>query len=203
MKKLIKLLIGTTLSSFGIAMVTNSCLGTYAITTTVQAISNWGVIPFGIANLLIEIGMISYATYKGEGLGVTAIVNAVLGSIMISTFLDILPTHPLMIIGVFIVPFAWAMMGSVGWGDTGSNILMRALMKKTGKSIVLIRTIEETFFLIIGFLGAREYVTIFSVLITFGTPFILKYIYNLLDYKPAEVEHHFISFRQLIRKDTH
>ena len=48
-----------------------------------------------------------------------------------------------------------------------------------------------------------EYVTVFSVLITFGTPFILNYIYKLLDYKPAEVEHHFISFKQLIRKNTH
>lgn len=203
MKKLLKLLLGTTLSSFGIAMVTNSCLGTYAITTTVQAIANWGSIPFGIANLLVELAMIGYATYKGEGLGWTAIANALIGSVMISTFLEILPTHPLMILGIFVVPFAWAMMGSVGWGDTGSNILMRALMKNTGKDIALIRTIEETFFLFIGFLGARSSVTIFSVIITFSTPFILKVLYNLIDYKPAEVEHQFISIRKLVRKNTH
>ena len=202
MVKLIRLLTGVLLSSLGIAMVTNSCLGTYAITTTVQAIANWGAIPFGIANLLIEIGMIGYATYKGEGLGWTAIVNALLGSVLISTFLEILPQHPVMFIGIFIVPFAWALMGSVGWGDTGSNILMRALMKNTGKDIVTIRTIEEVFFLTIGFLGARNLVTVFSVIITITTPLILKVIYSVIHYKPAEVEHHFISFRGIIRKNT-
>lgn len=203
MVKLIRLFTGVLLSSLGIAMVTNSCLGTYAITTTVQAIANWGAIPFGIANLLIEMGMIGYATYKGEGLGWTAIVNALLGSVLISTFLEILPQHPAMFIGIFIVPFAWALMGSVGWGDTGSNILMRALMKNTGKDIVTIRTIEEVFFLTIGFLGARNLVTVFSVIITITTPFILKVIYGAIHYKPAEVEHHFISFRGIIRKNTH
>lgn len=201
--KLIRLLIGVTLSSLGIAMVTNSCLGTYAITTTVQAIANWGSIPFGVANLMIEIGMISYATYKGEGLGWTAIVNALLGSVLISTFLEVLPQHPLMFLGIFVVPFAWAMMGSVGWGDTGSNILMRALMKNTGKDILTIRTIEEIFFLIIGFLGARNLVTIYSVIITFATPVILKVLYGLMHYKPAEIEHSFISISGIIRKNTH
>lgn len=203
MVKLIRLFTGVLLSSLGIAMVTNSCLGTYAITTTVQAIANWGAIPFGIANLLIEMGMIGYATYKGEGLGWTAIVNALLGSVLISTFLEILPQHPAMFIGIFIVPFAWALMGSVGWGDTGSNILMRALMKNTGKDIITIRTIEEVFFLTIGFLGARNLVTVFSVIITITTPLILKVIYSAIHYKPAEVEHHFISFRGIIRKNTH
>ena len=196
MVKLIRLFTGVLLSSLGIAMVTNSCLGTYAITTTVQAIANWCAIPF-------EIGMIGYATYKGEGLGWTAIVNALLGSVLISAFLEILPQHPAMFIGIFIVPFAWALMGSVGWGDTGSNILMRALMKNTGKDIVTIRTIEEVFFLTIGFLGARNLVTVFSVIITITTPLILKVIYGVMHYKPAEVKHHFISFRGIIRKNTH
>ena len=203
MMKIMKLLIGITLSSLGIAMVTNSCLGTYAITTTVQAMSNWGMIPFSIANLLLEIGMIGYATYKGEGLGWTAIANALLGSVLISMFLNILPENHFMFLGMFITPIAWAMMGSVGWGDTGSNILMRALMKNTGKDIALIRTLEELFFLFIGFLGARSSVTIFSVLITFSTPFILKVFYNLIDYKPAEIEHQFILVRRLVRKNTH
>lgn len=203
MKKIIKLFLGVTLSSLGIAMVTNSCLGTYAITTTVQAIANWGSIPFGIANLLMELGMIGYATYKGEGLGWTAIVNALLGSVLISTFLTIIPHHPAMFVGIFIAPLAWAMMGSVGWGDTGSNILMRALMKKTGKDIIIIRTIEEVFFLTIGFLGARNLVTVFSVIITFVTPLLLKIYCSVIDYRPAEIEHQFISFKRLIRKNTH
>lgn len=203
MLKLIKLISGIIISSLGIAMVTKSCLGTYALTATVQAISNWGSISFAMANLLIEIGMISYATYKGEGLGWTAIINALLASVMISTFIKILPSHPMMFVGIFICPFAWAMIGSVGWGDTGSNILMRALMKTTGKDIITIRTIEEATFLIIGFLGARNLVTIYSVIITFITPVLLKIIYNLVNYKPAEVEHQFISFRSLIRKNTH
>ena len=203
MMKITKLFIGITLSSLGIAMVTKSCLGTYAITTTVQAISNWGMIPFSIANLLLEIGMIGYATYKGEGLGWTAIVNALLGSILISVFLNILPENSFLFLGIFVTPIAWAMMGSVGWGDTGSNILMRALMKNTGKDILTIRALEEAFFLFIGFLGAREYVTIYSVLITIVTPIILKVLYGIIHYKPAEIEHQFISFERLIRKNTH
>lgn len=203
MIKTTKLLIGTILCSLGIAMVTNSCLGTYAITTTVQALSNWFSIPFSVANLIVELSMIGYATYKGEGLGWTAVVNTILGSILIGLFINVLPEHPLMSLGIFIPPIAWALMGSIGWGDTGSNILMRALMKTTGKGILTIRTVEEAFFLTIGFLGARNYVTLFSVLITLVTPLLLKILYSIIHYKPEEIEHSFISFRGLIRKNTH
>ena len=83
-------------------------------------------------------------------------------------------------------------MGKAAFGDSGSNILMNALMKSTGKSVSLIRTCIEFVFLAIGFLGARENVTLFTFILTFGFGPLLQLVYKCVGYQPTTVEHEFI-----------
>lgn len=192
MSKILKLLLGISLSSLGIAMVINSSLGAFAITSCNLAISSWMNIPLSFAGLLVELLMIAYATYKGEGLGVTTIFNATYGSLMIDVFRFILPQHSLLCVGLLLLPIAWVIVGRVGWGDTASNILMNALLKSTGKSVRFIRTIEELIFITIGFLGARSYVTIFSVIITLLIGPIAQFIYKLFKYDPTTIKQKYL-----------
>ena len=186
------LLVGNTIASLGISMLIKSGLGCFALTAGNMALANWFGITVGTAGMILEIIMLLLATYLGEGIGLTSIVNAIYGSIMIDVFSFILPSTPLMIIGLLIIPFGWVLMGRAAYGDTGSNILMNALLKKYGLSISLMRGIQEIVFLSLGLLGAREYVTWFTIALTFGLGYLLQICYKLVKYDPTKIKHSFL-----------
>ena len=192
MKRVTSLLVGNTIASLGISMLIRSGLGCFALTAGNMALANWFGITVGTAGMILEITMLLLATYLGEGIGLTSIVNAIYGSIMIDVFSFILPSSPLMIIGLLIIPFGWVLMGRAAYGDTGSNILMNALLKKYGLNISLMRGIQEIVFLSLGLLGAREYVTWLTIALTFGLGYLLQFCYGLVKYDPTEINHSFI-----------
>ena len=183
-------------------MVINSCLGVFAITSCNMALSLNFNIPFSVASTIVELIMIAYASYKGEGLGVSAIVNATYSSIMIDVFKYILPQSKLFCIGLLLLPVGWMIMGKAGLGDTGSNLMMNAILKSTGKSVRTVRTIQELLLLTIGFIGARNYVTWFSIVITILIGPITQFIYNLFKYEPTKVVHKYlIQFNRVKNKE--
>jgi uncharacterized membrane protein YczE len=189
------LLVGNTIASLGISMLIKSGLGCFALTAGNMALANWFGITVGTAGMILEIIMLLLATYLGEGIGLTSIVNAIYGSVMIDVFSFILPSNPLMIIGLLIIPFGWVLMGRAAYGDTGSNILMNALLKKYGLSISLMRGTQEVVFLSLGLLGAREYVTWFTIALTFGLGYLLQICYKLVKYDPTKIKHSFLIKR--------
>lgn len=195
MKRMTSLLVGNTIASLGISMLIKSGLGCFALTAGNMALANWFGITVGTAGMILELIMLLLATYLGEGIGLTSIVNAIYGSIMIDVFSFILPSNPLMIIGLLIIPFGWVLMGRAAYGDTGSNILMNALLKKYGLSISLMRGIQEIVFLSLGLLGAREYVTWFTIALTFGLGYLLQICYKLVKYDPTKIKHSFLIKR--------
>ena len=180
------------MASFGITCLIKSGLGIFSVTACNMALANWLGVTVGLTGMIVELIMLAIATKMGEGIGITSIVNATYGSLLIDVFNAILPSSPLMVLGLLVVPLGWALMGKAGLGDTGSNILMNALLKKTNKSVKFIRGIQESILLTIGFLGARNQVTIFTLILTLGLGYMLEIIYKLIGYKPTEVEHHFI-----------
>ena len=192
MKRMTSLLVGNTIASLGISMLIKSGLGCFALTAGNMALANWFGITVGTAGMILEIIMLLLATYLGEGIGLTSIVNAIYGSIMIDVFSFIRPSNPLMIIGLLIIPFGWVLMGRAAYGDTGSNILMNALLKKYGLSISFMRGIQEAVFLSLGILGARKYVTWFTIVLTFGLGYMLQIVYKLIGYDPTKIEHKFL-----------
>ena len=191
-KRIFKLLLGNTIASFGITCLIKSGLGCFSVTAANIALANWFCITVGISGMILELIMLTIATRMGEGIGVTSIVNATYGSILIDVFNLILPTGTWMVFGLVIAPIGWSLMGKAGLGDTGSNILMNALLKKTKKSIKLIRGIQELVLLIVGFLGARNQVTFFTLILTLGLGYLLEFEYKILKYDPSKVKHSFL-----------
>ena len=191
-KNLIKLLIGSIIASFSIGCVINSTLGTFSVSAMNISIANITGLSMGAVGCILEIIILLIAIRLGEGVGVTAIVNATLNSFLVDFFHMILPTSPFLIVFLPLIAVGWCLMGSASMGDTGSNILMIALIKKTGKSIKFIRCLEECAFLSIGFIGARNQVTLFTIILTLGLGYMLEVIYKLLKYNPDKVEHQFL-----------
>lgn len=199
LKRFLRVFIGTTIASFGIAAVMNSGYGAFAVSGMNKAVANWFGIPFVVANILTELLMIAYATYKGEGLGWAAIINGTYGAVMISLFHEILPHVGWIFWFGLLIPIGWSIMEKGRLGATGSNVLMIAIMKQTGLKITTVRVFEEGAQLLIALLGAREYVTWVTVVLVFAVPVLLRLIYKITNHKPTQVEHDYIH---LLRREN-
>ena len=86
-------------------------------------------------------------------------------------------------------------MGRAGLGDTASNLLMNIVVRESGKSIGVIRAIEECIFMTIGLIAARQYVTWFTIVLSFGLGYLLQTVYKLIKYVPTEIEHQYFIKR--------
>ena len=192
MKKMTALLIGNTLASFAIACVVKANFGCFSTTAANAAIASWLGISIGMAGMFVELIMLSIATYKGEGIGWTSIINATYGSLMLDVFLYLLPQNQFMLIGILLLPIAWAIMGAVGLGENGSNTLMNSILKNSKLNISAIRAIQEFILLVIGFLGARNMITIFTIILVFSLGPLLEIIYKLIGFDPTKVEHKYL-----------
>lgn len=193
-KRIFYMVSGLTIASLGISCVINSKLGCFSVTTMNMAFANWFGISLGMAGMIVELIILLIATYRGEGIGLTSIVNATYGSLMIDAFCPILPNNPLLILGVILLPLGWSIIGSkkVGFGDTGTNILMNSILKQSKKNIGFIRMIQEGIYMSIGFLGAKDYITLTTLILTFGLGYLLQIVYKILKYNPVETEHMFL-----------
>ena len=192
-KKIFKLLFGTLLSSFAIALVINANVGCFSITTTNFAFANWLNISVGTAGALVELIILLIAMYLKQGVSFTGIVNGVIGSLLIDFWCPLLPSHPLLaFVGIILLPLGWVFTESCGWGASNQNLLTLGLINKTGKSLTFIRTIQEVTLMTIGFMGARQYITPFTILLALFFGKLMSVEYKLLGYKPEEVQHKFI-----------
>ena len=103
-----------------------------------------------------------------------------------------LPYHPLMVLGIFLLPLAWYLSSSVGLGDTNQNLLTNGIIKKTGKNMGMVRGCQEVLFMIIGVLGGKGCVTPLTVILSLFFGKILEFEYKLLRYNPTSVNHMFL-----------
>ena len=202
-KKLLKLISGVILSSFAITCVIHANLGVFPITATNIAVSNWLGISMGVAGMLVELLILGLALYLGEGVSLTGIVNATLGSLLIDFWNPILPYHPLMVLGILLLPIAWFLSSSVGLGDTNQNLLTNGIIKRTNKSLGLIRTLQESSLMIIGLVGGKGCVTPLTIVLSLFFGKIMEFEYKLLKYDPTKVTHSYlIGAKSFARGDT-
>lgn len=188
-KRLTSLFVGSTLASLGIACVINSNLGCFALTAANLSLVKITGLSLGTVGMLVDLSVLLTARKLGEGIGLASIVNATYCSYMIDFFAGVLPVHPLIAFGLVLAPLGWSFMGRSGFGDTATNLLMNALLKRFGNRIGLIRCIQECLYLAVGFIAAREHITWFTFLLTFGLGYLMQIIYKLVKYDPTKIKH--------------
>lgn len=190
--RLLKLFGGVIGASFCIASILHSNLGAFATTACNVAFSNW--FPFltvGTVGFLIELIVMLVLIYLKEGIGLAGIVNMTLGSVCIDIFNVILPYSPLMVLTLPLLGVFWCWVAEAEFGENNLNLLTTAIMKKTGKSIGLIRGVQECSFLIIGLLNSN-YVTWFTIVLSLGLGKMLGVIYKFMKFDPTNIEHKYL-----------
>ena len=195
MNKYLKLGIGLILQALGIALVISSGT-TFAITSFNQGISNTFLISYGTASMVVELMTIAINYCFKEKIGITTIASAILNGYLVDMFLLLVPTISLSLIylpfGAIIMGIGFYFMTVSGMGNSSSNGLMNVLQKITGKSVGLIRTIEDVSFMILGFLLGGT-VNIGTLILTFGFGYLLNFIYRLFKFDPTKVQHQYLG----------
>lgn len=189
-KRLFKLFLGNTIASLGIVCLIKSGFGAFSITTANQTFASVLPISLGMAGFLLELLIMIAVLYFGEGVSIASIVNMSFGSAMIDVLNRILPNSPYMLVGLLIVGIGWMLMDKSELGNTNSNLLMTALIKRTGKSVGFIRAIEECIFLAIGFIGG--YATFFTLILSLGLGYLLDFEYKIFKHRPEEMNHSYL-----------
>lgn len=202
MKRFFRLIFGVILSSFAITMVIHAGLGVFPITSANLALANWLNISMGMSGALIELLMLIIAYKMGEGLTLMGVVNATLGSLLIDVWSLILPKHPLMVLGVLLLPVAWFLSGGTGFGDTNQNLLMNGILKRTKKSMGFVRLCQEVLFVTIGLLGTKGAVTPLTIVLSLGFGYIMQFEYRLLKYNPTKIKHQYLIKQRSINSDV-
>ena len=195
MNKYIKLGIGLILQALGIALVISSGT-TFAITSFNQGISNTFLISYGTASMLVELMTIAINYCFKEKIGLTTVASAVLNGYLVDMFLLLVPTISLSLIylpfGAIIMGTGFYFMTVSGMGNSSSNGLMNVFQKLTGKSVGLIRTIEDVSFMALGFLLGGT-VNIGTLILTFGFGYLLNFIYRLFKFDSTKVQHQYLG----------
>ena len=195
MNKYIKLGIGLILQALGIALVISSGT-TFAITSFNQGISKTFFVSYGTASMIVEVLTILINYRFKEKIGITTIASAILNGYLVDMFLFLIPTISLSLIylpfGAIIMATGFYFLTIVGLGNSSSNGLMNVLQKLTGKSVGLIRTIEDVSFMVLGFL-LGGIVNIGTLILTFGFGYLLNFIYKLFKFDPTKVNHQYLG----------
>ena len=195
MNKYIKLGIGLILQALGIALVISSGT-TFAITSFNQGISNTFLISYGTASFVVEILTIFINYFFKEKIGITTITSAILNGYLVDLFLPLIPNvSPSLIylpLGAITLAFGFYFMTVCGLGNNSSSGLMNVFQKLTGKPVKIIRTIEDSTFMLMGFLLGGT-TNLGTIILTFGFGFILNFIYDKLNFDPTKVQHEFLG----------
>ena len=191
-KRVMLTIIGGAISAFGIASLINSGLGCFGITAAYLGLSELLGIPFSVISLIIEGSMLLYVCYKGEGIGLSSILACSYVSVLIDVFKVILPSHPLMIIFGICTMIGWAITAIGELGEGATQMLTTVIVKDTGKSVTMIRTIMEAIYFIIAILTAWEHLSLLTLILVFATGKILSVFYKLFKYDPVTVNHSYL-----------
>jgi uncharacterized membrane protein YczE len=115
-----------------------------------------------------------------------------LGSVLIDVFITLLPVNKLMVFGLLLSGFAWGLQGMAGLGETNNNLLMTAILKRTKMTVGQVKAIQEVIYLIIALLGARQYVSWFTILLSLGLGYLIEIEYKIMKYEPTKVKQSFL-----------
>ena len=191
-KKVFQLFAGTVLASFGIASVVQSGLGCMATTVGNFAVGNWLNMSVGMAGFLIEVILLMVLLYLGEGVSLTGLVNMSLGSVLIDVFIAILPLGKFMIIGLLLAPIGWMLQAKSGLGESNNNLLTTSILKRTKAKLWQVKAIQEFIYVTMGLIGARERISLFTIVLSFGLGYLIQFEYSLFKFDPTKVKQSYL-----------
>lgn len=199
--KLSKLFLGYFVVAIGIVMTINADLGLAPWDAFHQGLSRVTGITIGQASITVGGVIIALDFVLGERIGWGSIFNMIfIGMFMdvlmlnnlIPTFDGYIPRFIMMLLGLFIQCFGTYLYISAELGSGPRDGLMVALVKKTKKPVRLIKSLQETVIVFVGYLlGGRVGIGTFVMALLSG--YFLQSIFKTFKLDVNELHHRFID----------
>lgn len=196
-KKIPKQIIGYMIIGFSVYLLKLMNLGMHPWGTLQLGIVNITGLPFGTISQLVGFTIIVISFFLKIYPGLGTLLNMFFIGFFINIYesINLIPQPSNIWLRVFLVLVAQIIFNygiyfyiSCGIGAGPRDGLMVGLVKKTGKSVTIIKTTLEATVFIIGFLLGGT-IGIGTVIVTFSGGWILNKIFELHKYNPKE-EHH-------------
>lgn len=199
--RLVRMLAGLFLFAVGIVMTINANIGLAPWDVFHQGLSNVLGITMGQASIIVGVVVVGVDFFAGERIGWGTLGNMV----FIGLFIDFLMLNNLipqmqffiagvlqMVTGLFVIGIASYLYIGAGMGCGPRDGLMVALLKKTGRSVSLIRGILEGGALVCGWLlgGTVGLGTVITALLT-GP--MVQLAFRMVRFDVKAVQHHYID----------
>ena len=199
--RFLRMVAGLFLFAVGIVMTINANIGLAPWDVFHQGLSNAFGITMGQASILVGIVVVAVDYFAGERIGIGTLGNMIL----IGLFIDLLMLNHLipemqsflagvaqMLVGLFIVGIASMLYIGAGMGCGPRDGLMVALLKRTGRSVSLVRGVLEGGALVLGwFLGGT--VGIGTVITAFFTGPIIQLAFRMTRFDVKAVKHTYVD----------
>lgn len=199
--KLIKLFSGFFVMALGTVMTVNADLGLSPWDVLNQGLSNVLGITLGQASISVGAIIIILDIIFGERIGWGTILNMIFFGTFIDllmlnnlvpTFEGLLPRIIMIVLGLFVMGFGTYLYISAELASGPRDGLMIALVKRTKKSVRLIKNSQEIVAVIIGFLLGGK-VGVGTVIMSFLGGYLMQFDFKLLKFDIDEVNHRFID----------
>lgn len=199
--RLVRMVAGLFFFAVGIVMTINANIGLAPWDVFHQGLSNVLGITMGQASIIVGATVVAGDYFLGEKIGLGTLGNMVL----IGLFIDFLMLNNLipqmqvfgagviqMVVGLFVIGVASVLYIGAGMGCGPRDGLMVALLKKTGRSVSLIRGILEGGALVLGWLlGGTAGVG--TVITAFLTGPMVQLAFKVLRFDVKAVQHSYLN----------
>ncbi len=203
-KQVFRLTVGIILFSIGIVCTVQANLGVAPWDTLHQGLSKHSGLTFGQVSIFVGLSIVAINILLKELVGLGTVVNIVLIGLIVDALFTtgIIPEMTtflgglvMLVIGMFILALGSYYYIGAGLGTGPRDGLMVALVKKTGKPVGLIRGAIEGAVLILGYLLGGS-IGIGTLILALGIGPIVQWVFGLLSFDVAAVEHQVIFPRQ-------
>lgn len=199
--RLVRMVAGLFFFAVGIVMTINANIGLAPWDVFHQGLSNVLGITMGQASIMVGAAVVAGDYFLGEKIGLGTLGNMVL----IGLFIDFLMLNNLipqmqvfwagviqMVVGLFVIGVASFLYIGAGMGCGPRDGLMVALLKKSGRSVSLIRGILEGGALVLGWLlGGTAGVG--TVITAFLTGPMVQLAFKVLRFDVKGVQHSYLN----------
>ena len=195
--RILKLISGFLISSFGIVMTMKANLGFAPWDLLHQGIANSIGLTIGRVSILAGFVICIICFFLGEKLGLGTILDMLLVGLFIDIILQLnfipkmygfFSSITLMITGLFFISFGVYLYISTGFCAGPRDSLMVAIERKTGLAIGICKGTLETSVVLIGWLLGGP-VGIGTILSAFGISIFIQIVFSLMKFDPTKVQH--------------
>ncbi len=199
--KIIRLIFGLFLFAVGIVLTINANIGLQPWDIFHQGLSKVIHMTMGQTSILVGLVIVLFNIFMKEKAGWGTLCNMVLVGLFMDFLMlnNVIPESNhfiigilMMLLGLFVIGIASYFYIGTGWGAGPRDGLMVVFIKKTGKSVRLVRNTIEIIVSIAGyFLGGS--IGIGTVITATTVGYFVQFAFKLFNFNVDEVKHRYID----------